>query len=140
MPPNMQENIANQFWMMQGVMRIWCAHGVTFHKHNTVRDQLAEFAKQSGATAQIEQRTSVQIRDYLQLGPGARPTQAANLRILDQAARDIWMDVKIVNAPPEAMASQTIRQAKQEKRRAYGCTPLTTQKLYDRARPFVIKQ
>ena len=40
----------------------------------------------------------------------------------------------------QAMAPQTIRQAEQEKRRAYGCTPLTTQNVYDGVRPFVIEQ
>ena len=59
---------------------------------------------------------------------------------LDQAVRDVWVDVEVVSAPPEAMASQTIRQAEQEKCRAYGCTPLTTQNVYDGVRPLVIEQ
>ena len=33
----------------------WCAHGVTFHRHNTVRDQSADFGTQGEATVQIEQ-------------------------------------------------------------------------------------
>ena len=48
----------------------WCAYGVTFHRHSTTRDQLADFVRQGGATVQILQRTSVQVRDDLQLRKG----------------------------------------------------------------------
>ena len=53
----------------------WCAHGVTFHRNNTVRDQLADLARQGAATVQKEPRTSVQIRDDLNISKGGdRPT------------------------------------------------------------------
>ena len=54
--------------------------------------------------------------------------------------RDIWVDVRVVSAPPDAMASQTVRQAEQEKRRVYVAHHLnTTQNVFDGLRPFVIE-
>ena len=74
------------------------------------------------------------------IGQGPSHSHSRPAYILEQAVRDIWVDVLIVSAPPEAMASQTIRQAEQEKRKAYGCAPFTTQNSYDGVRPFVIEQ
>ena len=48
-------------------------HANRCYFQQALRDQLADCTRQGGATVQIEQRTSIQIRNDLQLGTGRGP-------------------------------------------------------------------
>ena len=85
-----------------------CAHGVTFQRHIANRDHVTNLVCKGGATVNIEQRASAQVKLDLQRGLLLDP-HTADIHILDPSVDDIWVE-GVATTP-------AIRQAESDMRR-----------------------
>ena len=112
-----------------------CARHTNRHRHDELRDHLAQYARSSGVTATIEQ-----ARPADDAPRHARPTHTADARLMDTEANATWIDVMVTVAQPARPLTDSLREAEQHKCREYGLGVPNPAVLHQGLVPFVIEQ
>ena len=72
-----------------------CAQHTNRHRHDELREHLAQYARSGGVTATIEQARSADDAPR-----HARPMHTADVRLMDTEANATWIDVMVTAAQP----------------------------------------
>ena len=112
-----------------------CARHTNRHRHDELRDHLAQYARSSGITATIEQ-----ARPADDAPRHARPMHTADVHLMDAEANTTWIDVMVTAAQPARSITDSLREAEQHKCREYGLGVPNPAVLHQGLVPFVIEQ
>ena len=75
-----------------------CARHTGLHRRNDVRDHVAQYAHVEGVAATVEQNRPMDEA-------GARPVHRADIYLIDQQAKEMWLDVRIATAAPDVLVA-----------------------------------
>ena len=104
-----------------------CARHTNRHRHDELRDHLAQYARSSGVTATIEQ-----ARPADDAPRHARPMHTADVHLMDTEANTTWIDVMVT-------AAQPARPSHRQPARAAASTSAENMGLAFRTQPCCIK-
>ena len=112
-----------------------CARHTNRHRHDELRDHLAQYARSSGVTATIEQ-----ARPADDAPRHARPMHTADVHLMDTEANTTWIDVMVTAAQPAHPLTTSLQEAEQHKCREYGLGVPNPAVLHQGLVPFVLEQ
>ena len=124
-----------------------CQQGAAIKRHNAIRDIIAQYGRQSGMHAQVEQRLGSEIRDELRAEQceQAEPTRAcralrtADVHFLSAEACDVYLDIRCFMLPPEGRLAVQVHSHERAKCREYGCDVPIGMRVAEGLRPFVLE-
>ena len=112
-----------------------CARHTNRHRHDELRDHLAQYARSSGITATIEQ-----ARPADDAPRQARPMHTADVHMMDTDANTTWTDVMVMAAQPTRPIAESLREEETHKCREYWLGVPNPAVLHQGLVPFIIEQ
>ena len=110
-----------------------CARHTGLHRRDDVRDHLAQYARTAGVTATVEQNRPMDE-------PGARPVHRADVYLIDQQAKEMWLDVRITTATLDIPVERALGEAEARKCQKYRQPRAHPSLLHQGVIPFILEQ
>ena len=92
-----------------GLHEATCAWHTNRHRHDELRDHLAQYARSGGVTATIEQAWPAD--------DAPRHARCVHVRLMDADANTTWIDVMVTAAQPARPITENLREAERERER-----------------------